>query len=123
MKKEILSSLTKVASETRSIDAGMSDDLNKLAAQLTSALSDDDLDAIVDHVEKTATIEKEAKLINEGDVVICVDNFPPMFKGRRYIVSDASIPGFISIKEMECDGSGDVGIFAVNRFSIDWNAQ
>jgi hypothetical protein len=114
MKKEVLDELTKVANETKILDAHMSEDLSKLAQDLAMVLSDDELDTIV---EKSSSIDKEAKLINEGDTVVCVDNFSPLYKGRRYVVSDASIPGFLVIREE--DGS-DVGVFAVNRFSIDW---
>lgn len=117
MKKEILSGLSKVSAETKQLDSAMSEDINKIASHLTTILSDDDLNTLV---EKSSSIEKEAKLINEGDTVICVDNFQPLFKGRKYLVADASIPGFLAIRDI--DGS-DVGIFAVNRFSLDWNNQ
>jgi hypothetical protein len=115
MKKEILADLSKVVKETITLDQPMSEDLSILARHLASALSDEELDEMT---EKSATLEKDAKLINEGDTVVCVDNFSPLYKGRRYIVSDASIPGFLVVREE--DGS-DVGIFAVNRFSLDWS--
>jgi len=118
MKKEILSDISKVSSETKGFDLAMSEDLDKIAGHLTTVLSDDDLDEMV---EKTSSIEKEAKLINEGDTVIAVDAFAPLFKGRSYLVVDASIPGFIAVKELDSNGGCDVGIFAVNRFSIDWH--
>ena len=118
MKKEILSGLSKVSAETKQLDSAMSEDINKIASHLTTILSDDDLNTFV---EKSSSIEKEAKLINEGDTVICVDNFSPLFKGRSYIVTDANIPGFLAVKELDNNGGGDVGVFAVNRFSIDWH--
>jgi hypothetical protein len=121
MKKQILAGLTKVASESKTLDPIMSDDLNKLALHLTASLDDDELNSIVDEVEKTSSLEKEAKLINEGDIVICVDNFDVIYKGRRYLVSDASIPGFLTISELDHNGGGDVGIFAINRFVLDNN--
>lgn len=121
MKNEILQELSKVAHETKSLDPTMSKDLEKLAQHITSTLTDDDLQTIANDVEnKVASLEKEAKLINEGDIVICVDNFQPLFKGRRYLVSNASIPGYLCVKET--DGS-DVGIFAINRFVLDNNEQ
>ncbi len=119
-KDEILDELSKVAVETNTLDKSMSEDLDKLAKHLATALSDDELDSFND---KEASVDKEAKLINEGDIVICVDNFQPLMKGRKYLVSDASIPGYLCIKELDCNGGGDVGVFAINRFSLDWNAQ
>jgi hypothetical protein len=120
MKNEIISELTKVASQTKFIDSTMSSDLQNIAKELASSMSDDELDTIINQVEKKAAQEKEAKLINEGDTVVCVDNFLPLFKGRRYLVSDASIPGFLVIKELTQE---DVGIFAINRFVLDNNEQ
>jgi hypothetical protein len=120
MKKQILAGLAKVAGESKPLNLAMSDDLSKLAQHLTASLDDDELNSIVDEVEKTSSLEKEAKLINEGDVIICVDNYQPLFKGRRYLVSDASIPGFLVIKEQD---NSDVGVFAINRFVLDNNEQ
>jgi hypothetical protein len=123
MKNEILEGLTKVAHESKSFDPTMSDDLDKLSQHL-STLTEDDLDSIASEVEsKVASLEKEAKLINEGDIVICVDNYSPLFKGRRYLVSNASIPGYLCVKELDPNGGGDVGIFAINRFVLDNNEQ
>jgi hypothetical protein len=116
-KKEILDDLSKVASESKPLDQEMSDDIDRLAKHLATVLTDEELDEVT---EKNATLGKESKLINEGDTVVCVDNFPPLFKGRRYVVSDASVPGFVWVKEQS---GADVGIFAVNRFSIEWFGQ
>jgi hypothetical protein len=116
-KKEILDDLSKVASESKPLDKEMSDDIDKLARHLATALTDEELDEMT---EKNASLDKDAKLIEQGQTVVCVDNFPPLFKGRRYVVSDASIPGFICVKEQTGE---DVGVFAVNRFSIEWFGQ
>jgi len=97
----IFSNLTEVAKKVSSIDAELSKGLDNLAAHF-------------------AKIEKQSRLINDTDKVICVDNFPPLFKGRRYIVSDSTIPGYLAVKEEE---GGDVGIFAINRFVLDNNEQ
>jgi len=105
--KKIASEISKVASEVKDIDKDMHKDLKDIAEFLAK-------------IGVENIIEKQAKLINEGDIVVCVDNFGPVFKGRRYLVSNAEIPGFLGVKEM--DGS-DVGIFAVNRFVLDNNEQ
>jgi hypothetical protein len=118
--KPIVDELSKVASQTKKINPYMSEDLERVAKQIASILSDEELDSIVEPVEKKATQEKEAKLINDGDIVVCVDNFGPLFKGRRYIVSDASVPGYLCVQE---DTGEDVGIFAINRFVLDNNEQ
>ncbi|MDD5649597.1 MAG: hypothetical protein PHF86_04155 [Candidatus Nanoarchaeia archaeon] len=120
MKQTMVGNLTKVASQTKQINPAMSEDLDRIAKQVASILSDEELDSIVDTVEKKAAQEKEAKLINGGDIVICVDNFGPLFKGRRYIVSDASMPGYLCVQE---DTGEDVGVFAINRFVLDNNEQ
>ena len=117
MKQTMTNDLKKVATQTKLLDSNMSEDLDRIAKQVASILSDEELDSIV---EKKAAQEKEAKLINEGDIVVCVDNFGPLFKGRRYIVSDASMPGFLSVQE---DTGEDVGVFAINRFVLDNNEQ
>jgi len=120
MKQTMISNLSKVASQTIELDPEMSSDLEKIAKHLTSTLTDDELDTIVEQVEKKAAQEKEAKLINKDDRVICVDNFHNLFKGRHYVVTNADIPGFLGIKE---ETGEDVGIFAVNRFVLDYNEQ
>jgi len=99
----IVSELLKVATQAKELDSSMSDGLGKLAKKIES-------DEML----------KEAKLINDGDVVICVDNFATLFKGRRYKVSDSSIPGYLAISEID---GGDVGVFAINRFVLDNNEQ
>lgn len=118
--KSTVDNLKKVASSTKKFNPVMSSDLERIAKQVASIMSDEELDSIVDSVEKKASQDKEAKLINKGDIVICVDNFGPLFKGRRYIVSDVSTPGYLCIKE---DTGEDVGIFAINRFVLDNNEQ
>jgi len=120
LENKIVSNLRKVASEAKIFDKDMSDDLSKLAQKIASTLSDEELDSMINRVEKQSSIQKQAKLINSGDVVICVDNFPPAFKGRRYLVSDAETPGFLAIKELSGE---DVGIFSINRFVLDNNEQ
>ena len=120
MKNEILSNLSKVASESKSFDPSMSEDLSSLIKELTASLSDEELDSALEQTEKTACIDVEAKLINEDDIVVCVDNFPPLFKGRRYLVIDANIPGYLQVSELD---GGDIGIFAINRFVLDNNEQ
>jgi len=114
MKKAILTELSKVAAESIDLDPEISKGIEDIARHIASTLTDEELDTINRH------IDKKAKLINEGDTVICVDNFGPIFKGRRYLVSDANIPGYLCIKEQTGE---DVGIFAVNRFVLDNNEQ
>lgn len=114
MKKAILDELSKVAAESIDLDPNISKGIEDVAKYIASTLTDEELDEINGH------INKQAKLINEGDTVICVDNFGPIFKGRRYLVSDANIPGYLCIKEQTGE---DVGIFAVNRFVLDNNEQ
>ena len=120
MKNDIVNGLSKVASETKAINLDMSKDLDMMAQHVASTFSDDELDEVVGPVEKQASQKKEAKLIEDGDIVICVDNYSPLFKGRRYLVADARIPGYLCIKE---ETGEDIGIFAVNRFVLDNNEQ
>jgi hypothetical protein len=119
----IIQNLSKVANQVKDLDSKMSYDIEKIAKQLASSLTDDELDLIIDQVNQKVSVIKEAKLINEGDIVVCVDNFSPLYKGRRYFVSDSSIPGFLGVKEIESQGSCDVGVFAINRFVLDNNEQ
>lgn len=107
---ELFNDILKVAKEVESIEKEMSEDLKKISSTLSSNK----------HMFKQSSKKVEAKLINTGDFVICVDNFQPLFKGRRYLVSDNSIPGFLRIKEIQGE---DVGIFAINRFVLDNNEQ
>jgi len=107
MKAQVLSGISKVANEIKKDDVVMSSDLENIIKHLSTILPED-------------KIEKEAKLINEGDIVVCCDNFQPLFKGRKYLVADSSIPGYLAVNEL--DGT-NVGVFAVNRFLIDWNGQ
>lgn len=119
-RNEIFSGLSKVATQTKTIDKEMSADLELIAKRFTSSLTDDELDSFAENIDKQAAHQKEAKLINKGDVVVCVDNYSPLFKGRRYIVSISEIPGYIGVQEQTGE---DVGIFAVNRFVLDNNEQ
>lgn len=118
--KNMVNDLKKVSSETKQINPGMSSSLRRIAKQVASIMSDEELELVVNAAEKKASQEKEAKLIEDGNVVVCVDNFGPLFKGRRYIVSDASIPGYLCVKE---ETGEDVGAFAINRFVLDNNEQ
>jgi hypothetical protein len=116
-KAKIIEGLNQVTSEMKNVDSIMTGSLEEIAKRIISTIPDDELDFIT---EKTASINKEAKLINSGDIVICVDNFGPIFKGRRYCVSSSDIPGFLCINEMSGES---VGVFAVNRFVLDNNEQ
>lgn len=120
MKQNMLNELTKVASQSKDIDPEMSKDLEAIAKHLATTLTDEELDTVIESVDKKASQEKEAKLIQEGDTVVCVDNFHNLFKGRRYLVTNSDIPGFLGVSEL--DGE-DVGIFAINRFVLDNNEQ
>lgn len=119
-KAKIVDGLNKVASEMKNVDAIMTGNLEEIAKRIISSIPDDELDSITQCSEKTASINKEAKLISGGDVVICVDNFGPLFKGRKYFVASDAIPGFLCINEMSGES---VGVFAVNRFVLDNNEQ
>ncbi|MDD5650290.1 MAG: hypothetical protein PHF86_07740 [Candidatus Nanoarchaeia archaeon] len=121
MKNPMISELSRVSSEASKFDEEMSKDLNKFASLLsTNDLFNYDLDDIVEEVEKKASLGKQSKLINKDDIVVCVDNYDGIFKGRRYHVVDADIPGYLGISEL--DGT-DVGVFAINRFVLDNNEQ
>jgi hypothetical protein len=120
MKDEMIADVKRVASQTKKFDSGMTEDLEKIARHLTSALTDEELDSVVEEAEKKANQKKEAKLYNPGDLVVCVDNYAPLFKGRRYRVSNSDIPGFLGVEELSGE---DVGIFALNRFVHDNNEQ
>jgi hypothetical protein len=120
MKQDMLNELSKVASQSKDIDPEMSKDLEAIAKHLATTLTDEELDTAIESVDKKASQEKEAKLIEEGDTVVCVDNFGPLFKGRKYVVAEDNIPGFIGIQEQTGE---DVGVFAVNRFVLDNNEQ
>lgn len=116
--KEMISNINKVASQTRKFDPVITDGLQRIIKRLSSILSDNELDDVVEKIEK---VTKEAKLIENGNIVVCVDNFNNyLFKGRRYLVSNSDIPGFLGVSEL--DGT-DVGIFSVNRFVLDNNEQ
>ena len=123
--KRISNELRKIASEVKDFDEKMSSDLQEMSKYVKLLENEEvynrhfNIFTAAQDIA-TASIEKEAKLINESDVVICVDNFQPLFKGRRYVVSDASIPGYLRVCEL--DGA-DVGVFAINRFVLDYNEQ
>lgn len=110
-KQELLKELASVEKEARKIDPLISDQLQSIGNKLASVPDDDFQDDL--------PIEKQAKLLSNGDRVVCVNAVSPLFKGRIYIVADNSMPGFVSVKEE--DGC-DVGIFEVNRFLKDWKA-
>lgn len=115
-----INDLKKVASQSKKINPVMSKDLEQLAKHLASTLTDEQLDVAIVDIDKKNSQKKEAKLIEKDDIVVCVDNFGPLFKGRRYVVSNANIPGFLCVSE---ETGGEVGIFAVNRFVLDNNEQ
>ena len=106
--------LKKIASQSKDFDKDLADELDKLGSELEMVeKSREPVDAAdVSMFE----VQKQAKLINPGEKVVCVNPISPLFKGRVYLCSDNSMPGFIAVKEL--DGS-DVGIFEVNRFVLD----
>lgn len=110
MEENFINDILKAAKKIESIDSKISDELNKISTVLESKK----------HLFKESSKFVKAKLINTGDIVVCVDNFQPLFKGRKYLVSDNSIPGFLRIKEIQGE---DVGIFALNRFVLDNSEQ
>ncbi len=112
MEQGVIDSILKVASEAKNVDEEISEGLYQIAEYIKSVKTS--------KVDKEAIQRKEAKLLNVGDIVVCVDNFAPLFKGRRYKIYDTSIPGFIAVKELTGE---DVGIFAVNRFVRDNDEQ
>jgi hypothetical protein len=112
-RQAMLKDLNHVKKESSKLDPSIAEQLGAIGDKLAS-ISDDDFK----ETERFA-FEKEAKLLNEGNRVVCVNAVAPLFKGRIYIVSDNSMPGFVAVKEE--DGS-DVGIFEVNRFLLDWKA-
>jgi hypothetical protein len=108
---KVSAEIERIANETEKLDKNMSENLKKIARHVSSTMPD---------LEISEDIKKEAKLINNDDIVVCVDNFAPLFKGRKYRVFDNSLPGYLMVKEL--DGS-DVGVFEINRFVLDNNEQ
>ena len=114
-KQEILKQLDHVKKEANTIDPLISEQLEAISDRLSN-LSENDFSE-TDQLD--VAISKEANLFNPGCRVVCTNPVSPLYKGRIYIVSDNSIPGFVMIKE---ETGEDVGIFEVNRFLLDWKA-
>ena len=106
--------LRKIASDSTEVDQELAEELNFISAELEELEKENQIQDEVDAAR--FEVQKQAKLINPGERVVCVDPTQGLYKGRLYLCSDNSIPGFIAIKE---DDGSDVGIFEVNRFLLD----
>jgi hypothetical protein len=116
-KKAMMNEIDEIIKET-SLD-------KKIVAELNEIREEIEKEAGLDEEE---SIEKTARLIENGMRVVCVspiqgpikgsDSPMTLYKGRYYIVVDAiSCPGYLRVSEE--DGS-DCGIFETNRFLPDW---